>query len=112
MSATNDFLAETVLERKFQHGFRMQDTRPRIVCNDGFSMSIQASSGHYCSPRQDYLFQYSAVEIGFPSRREELLAEYAETPRALTKTVYGYVPVEVVDAVIEKHGGIKTWRYR
>ena len=51
--------------------------------------------------------------IGFPSAPEPLIAEYAEDweiegdddPR-LCETVYGYVPVEVIDAVIEKHGGI------
>ena len=31
---------------------------------------------------------------------------YAETPENPTETVYGWVPVEVVESVIEKHGGL------
>lgn len=30
---------------------------------------------------------------------------YAEDPEALTETVYGYVPVTLVEQIIEKHGG-------
>ena len=32
---------------------------------------------------------------------------YAEDRERPTDTVYGYVPVEIVERVIEKHGGIK-----
>ena len=82
----------------------------RLHCNDGFSMSVQAHDGAYCSPRvnstsTDYYFE---VEVGFPSDREELLMEYVEDYDNPTNTVYGYVPVEVVQEVIEKHGGIKV----
>ena len=41
--------------------------RPRIICNNGESVSIQASSGHYCSPREDGLNHYYEVEAGYPS---------------------------------------------
>ena len=82
----------------------------RLHCNDGFSMSVQAHEYNYCSPRvdpadTDYYFE---VEVGFPSEREELLMEYVEDYDNPTETVYGYVPVEVVQEVIEKHGGIKA----
>ena len=33
--------------------------------------------------------------------------EYAEDDWNYTETVYGYVPIEVVEKLIEKHGGIK-----
>lgn len=26
--------------------------RPELICNDGFRVSIQASKGHYCDPRE------------------------------------------------------------
>ena len=32
--------------------------------------------------------------------------EYAENPDDPTDTVYGWVPVEVVEAVVNNHGGI------
>lgn len=34
-----------------------------------------------------------------------LITDYAED-NTYTDTVYGYVPVEIVDKLIEKHGGI------
>lgn len=33
---------------------------------------------------------------------------YREDDLDYTDTVYGYVPIEVVEKLIEKHGGIKT----
>ncbi|MCD8109994.1 MAG: hypothetical protein LUE14_07835 [Clostridiales bacterium] len=80
--------------------------RPRITCRDGFSFSVQASSAHYCSPRIDNTGgNYSSCEVGVLSREEDLLMDFAENPVKSTKTVYCYVPVSVIDSVIEKHGG-------
>lgn len=76
-----------------------------LTCADGLSFSAQASKFHYCTPRNS-VGPWIAVEIGFPTERVEEFLEYAESPDTLTNTVYGYVPVEVVEAVIEKHGGI------
>ena len=81
--------------------------RPRIVCNDGFSFSVQASVGAYCSPRlmlEDGC--YYEAEIGFPSIEEPLINQYAEDHGDYTKTVYGWVPIFIIDEVIQKHGGI------
>ena len=82
----------------------------RLHCNDGFSMSVQAHEFVYCSPRvsPEETDCYARVEVGFPSEREELLMKYVEDYDNPTETVYGYVPVEVVQEVIEKHGGIKV----
>lgn len=86
----------------------MQMTRPRIVCNDGFTMSVQAGYGLYCTPRHNLADgDYTHVEIGFPSEAEDLIKSYAECQGDYTDTVYPYVPVDVVEKVIEKHGGIK-----
>lgn len=78
---------------------------PKIECADGFKMSVQASRTHYCTPRTD-TGPWSHVEVGFPTEREELLMEYVEDADRPTSTVYGYVPVEVIVAVIDKHGGL------
>jgi hypothetical protein len=85
-----------------EHGFRQ--VRP-VKCADGLEFSAQASSTHYCTPR-DSVGPWVAVEIGFPTERVEEFMEYAENPDDPTDTVYGYVPVEVVEAVINNHGGI------
>ena len=81
-------------------------TRPRVTYNDGFSISIQGGTKfHYCSPRI-LCNRYDEVELGFPSKRIPELSNYAEGKRH-TKTVFGYVPIEEIEKVIEKHGGIK-----
>lgn len=80
----------------------------RVKCGDGYSVSIQASSGHYCSPRLTLssVSDYESFELGFPTVGDSELIEYAENTEDLTDTVYGYVPREVIEAVIAKHGGI------
>lgn len=80
----------------------------RVTCADGFSMSVQANFGAYCEPREDNAVAYEEVEVGFPSAVEPLLKKWAESPDRPTDTVYGYVPVDVVRAVIQKHGGIES----
>ena len=82
--------------------------RMRVQCNDGFLISIQASAGHYCHPRMTFEGPYTEVELGYPSCSEELLIPYMEEYDGCKPedTVYPYVPIEVVDKVIKKHGGI------
>lgn len=83
-----------------------QATRPHIFCADGFEMSVQAGVGLYCEPRVNLESgEYTTCEVRYPSQKEELLMLYAEDPEHPTATVYGYVPLKVVEAVIEKHGG-------
>jgi len=82
----------------------MKSSRPRVVCADGFSMSVQADEGKYCSPRDDK-GPYTAVEIGFPSAYCFYLQDYAEDSSKPTETVYGWVPVEQVYLCIDAHGG-------
>ncbi len=89
----------------------MTSTRlPHIVCEDGFTMSVQVGYSLYSTPKK-VAKRYSAVEIGFPSEHEPLIEEYAETfhqedETDYTDTVYPYVPVAIVDKVLKKHGGI------
>ena len=81
---------------------------PKIVCVDGFKMSVQVGSSLYSTPKK-VAKRYSAVEIGFPSVHEPLIEEFAERVEDeidYTDTVYPYVPVKVVDKVLKKHGGI------
>jgi len=78
----------------------------KIVCADGFEMSVQAHDGAYCEPRANKAERYSAVEVGYPSQVEILLLEFAEDKEMPTETVYGWVPAQTVSLVIAKHGGI------
>ena len=102
-----EFLATTIKSHKYLFSDEIiQENRPRLFCNDGYSISVQASSFHYCKPRLNGIQDYESVELGFPSKEDELINDYAEDDN-YTETVYGYVPIEVVERLIEKHGGIK-----
>ena len=82
------------------------DRNRQVVCADGFTMSVQAHQGAYCTPRMSGARKYTHVEVGFPSEREDLLIQWAEEPDKPTQTVYGWVPVQTVTNVLVKHGGI------
>ena len=84
----------------------MENMYKRVLCKSGFSMSVQAHFGAYCSPRTDNAESYNEVEVGFPSSVEPLLMEWCDNKEDPTGSVYGYVPVQVVTNVIAKHGGM------
>ena len=95
----------TELEVHFADGIRRFIRTPPVICKDGFTMSVQASETHYSEPK-GFADEYSEVEIGFPSDMENLIMDYCEDHQDPCGTVYGYVPVKLVDRVIDKHGGI------
>ena len=82
--------------------------RDRLHCADGFSVSVQMSYFNYCNPREALTRsdQYTEAELGYPSQEEPLITEYAEDRQDLSRTVYGYVPMQVVEQVFQKHGGL------
>ncbi|WP_120338093.1 hypothetical protein [Cryobacterium soli] len=93
----------------------------QIKCADGFTVSVQAGAGMYCSPRpdgygdgaasRDFAGPYDLAEVGFPSERPEPWAEweeYCESPDDPTATVYAHVPFESIRELIELHGGEVT----
>lgn len=84
----------------FSYKFKKSDyhIRQRVVCNDGFSMSVQGNKGGYSTPRY-FTTSYDDMEIGFTSEYDELLGdEYQD--------VYGYVEFDIIEKIVEKHGGI------
>lgn len=88
---------------RLDRGYRL---RPRIVCSDGFIISVQASYFHYCTPRNNS-GPYSHVELGFPSDFDEILFEYSEDASELsdmTQTVFPYTPLEVLYESLKTHG--------
>ena len=78
----------------------------QIECVDGFKISVQASSGHYCQPRETGAYEYHMVECGFPNQVPDFILQYAEDSERPTDTVYGYVPTELVNKLINSHGGV------
>ena len=80
---------------------------PPLVCRDGLKLPIQASSYHYCSPR-NHVGPWDSMELGFPSKpvpelrkwRQDLGDDYPDE-----ECVFGWVPVDMLLKTIEKHGG-------
>ena len=98
---------EQYLKDTYDESNEFQVRKP-IICNDGFRISVQGGTYyHYCNPREK-CNEYYEVECGFPSEKEDLIMEYAESPENPTETVYAYVPIRVIEDVIKKHGGIKN----
>ena len=58
---------------------------PRIHCGSGLSLSVQASPHHYCTPRGSHGLYW----------------------RDRDSEVYVYVPVDKVNKIIARNGGIK-----
>lgn len=75
-----------------------------LKLKDGLSLSVQASDGHMCSPRGTIMnnSEYEEVEVySHGVYVNELLHFCSES-----EFVYGYVPVELMEELVEKHGGI------
>ncbi len=79
----------------------------RIECVDGESLSVQADCNKYCTPRSNE-GPYTHLEVGYPSVKPPgSMMEYCEDPSKPTDTVYGYVPVAVIQEFIDAHGDEK-----
>ena len=114
----NEFIKKTRKVHSFTGAFgdeyNIEETRPRVICKDGYNVSVQVGDGIYSSPRVYGADYYDEVELGYPNKEDELINDYAESSRDddgndiyyYTNTVYPYVPVEIVDKLFEKHGGI------
>lgn len=92
-----------------------------MVCEDGFSMSVQGHHGAYSYPRDDFADRYDQVEIYMVSAPDQILNEQEDArnqylgfdkteTRAGMDNPMGYVPVEVVERVISAHGGLRKDR--
>lgn len=82
---------------------------PKVKCKNGFSVSIQASAGHYCAPR-DNEGPWRKVELGYPSDRVETWLPYIDGDEDSdpTASVYAFVPIELVAEAIDAHGGLSA----
>lgn len=78
----------------------------RVTCADGFTVYCHAGWFYYCTPRVAFA-EWDTIELATPS---EVLPDhftmYAENEENLLETFYSYVPVSLVDALLELHGGI------
>lgn len=106
------WLRETAVVRFSMFNVCIQNIRPVLRCNDGVSLSVQASSDHYCSPRVNYLAmvdhtgneiqRYKSLEVWHvTSEVPESWNEYGSKDDP-----YAFIPVELVQEFIDLHGGI------
>ena len=87
---------------------------PRIHCKDGFTISIQVNKGNYCASENGvhtFGTDWRLFEWGFPSEQidaEKYHAEenFYEEEIDTTQTVGGYVEIELMDTLLQEHGGI------
>jgi hypothetical protein len=100
----------TKFAQLWENGIHVRIMNPYVICNDDFEFSCQASYSHYSEPK-GLADEYTQVEIGFPSLNDRIIEKYREDygwedECGLTNAVYPYVPVEVVDELIQFHCGI------
>jgi len=70
---------------------------PRITLDDGTELSVQASSSHYCSPKDDvgpYVSLEVLIEVGKPC------------PSWGNHQPYGWVSIRKLECLIARRGGI------
>lgn len=89
-------------------GTLFKEIEGRITCQDKTTLSVQASHYHYCTPRDD-TGPYTQVEVGFPDAEPpDTWSEYFDGDWEKDNrcdSVYGWVPVSLVELFIESHGG-------
>ena len=82
--------------------------RNSFTCNNGLIFSLQTSESHYCTPQND-TGPWTHVEIGFPNRKIDALMPYADgawRDCPPTDDVYAYVPMDIVQEMIDANGGL------
>ena len=81
---------------------------PRVIAKDGFNVSLQIHDGNYCSSEKGWGklgHTWDSVEFGFPSQPDEEFKKYAEDSDDICNS-FGNIPVNVLEEIFEKHGGI------
>lgn len=93
-----------IFEKLEMKGKLLLKTYEALECNDGFTMSVQASSNHYCVPREmTEIENYTHFEVS--AEGEPLFKPYAISDN---DHIFVKVPKEVIEKVIEKHGLLKN----
>ena len=85
-----------------------QVVHPHIICNDGTTLSVQASQYHCCSPRvnkKDCNGLYLKVEVFFVSDEvPDSWLEYGDN----VDNPFEYIWISLVEEFIDSHGGIRV----
>jgi hypothetical protein len=104
---TKDFRDEMVVGVDSEHCPRAK----RLDITDELSISIQANQGAYCLPRTNLpsYKDYHEFELGFPNFvPPAYIMQYAEDSSCPENTVYGYVPYDLIQKMIDELRGGET----
>ena len=85
-------------QEEYEKIYKQMSLIPKRRCElaSGYTVSVQASESHYCTPRINDAKEYRSVEIWL----------FDEDGTPVTKNPQSYVPVSEVRNLIEAHGGI------
>jgi len=104
--ALADKRASSILKRG---GINTQMPISAIELADGSRLSVQASSSHYCHPREDSLKQYDSFEVwcweSFPFLGDTL-KKLVDARHEDDDGPLGWVSAEDVLAIVNEHGGL------
>lgn len=89
----------SVLPKELAPGIWHKETAPLLKCKDGTTASIQASTSHYSTPREDF-GPYTEVEVWCVKGAEVTEFDYSDSDPS------AYVPIEQVVQFIDNHGGM------
>ena len=83
------------------NGYDFKTVAPTVVCKDGSELSVQASWGHYCTPRDNF-GPYTHVEVWCHSGSTPIteFSYYEDGPSA-------QVNIDAVVEYIDNRGGFK-----
>lgn len=101
----NEWLKLTCRTRKLKRNetiYVAQMIRPAAIMSDGFSVLIDAGDFFSSEPRKNGKRKYKSVEVTFPLYPDELLPK----EESENGCKWHFVPVERVNELIRKHGGI------
>lgn len=94
--------------RKLVHPGTFYETLmcPKIKCQSGLTLSVQADEARYCTPRRDQ-GPYTTVEVGYPNREIPELMPYLENGSSdPLQSLYVNVPVELIEQIVDENGGL------
>ena len=81
----------------------MKELGKRYILHDGTILSIQASAGHYCAPRNN-IGPYTAAEVHVVlGIGPDDWGAYEDGEEG---AYYGYVPIDLIEKFIADRGGI------
>lgn len=90
----------------------MKINRPRIVCKDGVSLSVQANEYTYCFPRITTELPwetYNSVEVVYITKDDQPFTPPESwepfSDGNFPSNIYGYVPSLMVERFIAEHRG-------